>query len=267
MSKLTKAQTKAHKEALDRLRKDKLSDDDREFIMQNYHPGATHMNGAAGAFFTPPGLANDMVIDSRGRRILDLCAGIGTLALHHWYSAQWDRDERERQEITCVEINPAYVEIGRKLLPSARWICADVFSLTPQQIGRFDVVISNPPFGQVQRSGSGPRYTGAHFDLHVVDLAAEFADRGTFILPAMSAPFRLSGQRNYQRLQSGRGVEFEQQTGAILEAGCGIDCNFHRDGWLDVAPAVEVVCADFENVKRPALAAHKPAQLSLLAAE
>ena len=53
MAKLTKARRKAHAEAEAILTKDKLTDDERDFVFQNWHEGATHENGADGAFFTP----------------------------------------------------------------------------------------------------------------------------------------------------------------------------------------------------------------------
>jgi hypothetical protein len=36
------------------LTKDRITDDEQDFVFQNWHEGATHENGAAGAFFTPP---------------------------------------------------------------------------------------------------------------------------------------------------------------------------------------------------------------------
>jgi hypothetical protein len=55
-------------------------------------------------------------------------------------------------ELTCVEINPRYFEVGRKLLPEARWINADVFDWRTLDLGRYDVAIANPPFGRVKPS-------------------------------------------------------------------------------------------------------------------
>jgi len=72
------------------------------------------MNGACGAHFTPAGLARDFAIDAGGgRRVIDLCAGIGGLGF--WL----DLDGRAG-ELVCVEVNPAYVEVGRKILPPSR---------------------------------------------------------------------------------------------------------------------------------------------------
>ena len=124
MAKLTKQQRKAHAEAEAILTKDRITDDERDFVFQNWHEGATHENGAAGAFFTPFGLACDFALDGAGRRVIDLCAGIGVLSYIIHHRSKWGE---RLAEITCVEINPRYVAVGQKLLPQARWINADVF--------------------------------------------------------------------------------------------------------------------------------------------
>ena len=81
MAKLTKAQRKAHAEACKILQKDALSIDEKIFVLENWHEGAEHMNGAIGAHFTPSGLARDFAIDAGGgRRVIELCAGIGQSA-------------------------------------------------------------------------------------------------------------------------------------------------------------------------------------------
>lgn len=65
----------------------------------------------------------------------------------------------------------------------------------------------------------------------------------------MSAPFQYSGTQFYERREAGRGVAFEEATGISLEMGCGVDCSIYRDNWQDVAPSVEIVCADYESAK------------------
>lgn len=253
MAKLTKEQSKAHAEAEKLLTKDTLTESEKDFVFQNWHEGANHMSGAAGAFFTPWGLAFDFTIDAQclGRKVIDLCAGIGILS----YAAHWrSRWPDEAPELTCVEINPRYVEVGRKLLPEARWICADVFDWRDWWYGdlrgeMFDVAIGNAPFGAVRRSGESPRYRGREFELHVIDIAAEIADRGTFIVPQSSAPFRYSGAQFFQRLERGKGFDFEEKTGFVLEIGAGIDTALYRDDWKDTSIVCEVVNVEFAEVR------------------
>lgn len=45
-------------------------------------------------------------------------------------------------DITCVELNPHYVEVGKKVVPEATWICADVLDpFLPDLLGQFDFAI------------------------------------------------------------------------------------------------------------------------------
>jgi predicted RNA methylase len=247
MSRLSKAQIKAHNEAEKLLAKDQLTDDEREFILDNWQESARHVNSAAGAFFTPKGLALDAALyANNARKIIDLCAGIGSLALACWW-----RSNREA-EITCVEINPDYVAIGRKLLPEARWIERSVTDLP--RLGYFDCAIANPPFGKTAKI-KGPRFSGED-DLAVVDIASDLARWGVFILPSMSCPFEYSGKRFYQERESAKYQRFHKRTG--IELTCeSIDCEYHRAEWKGVSPSVEVVSADFEDLQAERQAAQR----------
>jgi hypothetical protein len=247
MAKLSKAQRKAHAEAEAILTKDRLTEDEKDFVFQNWHEGANFETGAAGAFFTPWDMAADFQIDTRSGRVIDLCAGIGILSYFIHHRSLWGGGRGA--DITCVEINPRYVEIGRKLLPEARWINADVFDWRELDLGHYDCAIGNPPFGRVKRQGNGPRYRGQDFELHVIDIASELADYGAFIVPQQSASFRYSGTQLYQRLEKGRGVDFEHQTGLEMMGGAGIDTAFYQDKWKDVAPLCEIVCIEFAECR------------------
>jgi len=172
MAKLTKTEAGAHAQAEELLKKDVLTYDERVFVLDHWHEGATNINGAVGAFFTPTGLARDFAIDACGGRTIDLCAGIGALAFHVFWRAHYALERGEaRPEIVCIERNPSYVEVGRKVLPEAKWICVDVFDLDFASLGRFRSAIANPPFGATPRTGNGPRYTGRSFEFHLIDLA------------------------------------------------------------------------------------------------
>jgi hypothetical protein len=259
MSKLSKAQIKAHTEACRVLTKDRLSEDERWFVLENWKESATHINSAAGAFFTPPMLARDFAIETCGPRVIDLCAGIGCLAFMVWNKSGW---AREPIEIVCVERNPDYAAVGRKVLPEARWIVGDVFDL-PSDLGLFDCAISNPPFGSTDRGGrSAPRYQGRAFEYHVIDVASDLANWGAFIIPQNSAPFTYSGKPAYEWRPGSEYEKFQAATGIALGASCGIDCDVYRGDWNGVAPAVEIVTADFAEARQ----ASKPAQSDLFGA-
>lgn len=246
MAKLTRAQRKAHDEAEAILTKDRLTDDEREFVFRHWHEGANHINGASGAFFTPFDLAGDFALDGTGGRVVDLCAGIGVLSYFIYHRAAYCG---RTPEMTCVEINPRYCEVGRKLLPEARWINADVFDWRELDLGRFDMAIGNPPFGKVKRHGNGPRYRGPDFEFHVIDIAAELADHGAFIIPQQSASFQYSGRPYYERRNSGRGVEFSKATGFEMDAGVGIDTSIFCEQWKDTSIICEIACFDFAEAR------------------
>lgn len=248
MAKLSKAAAKAHLSALALLGKETLTPDERFEVLGAYQEGATHMNGLAGAFFTPFGLALDLTVEIHAcDRIIDLCAGIGTLAFAVRESFLASPGVA-MPEIVCVERNPDYVAAGRKLLPEATWIEADITALP--DLGHFGIAIGNPPFGNVPRKGGTGRYDGPDFELRAIDIASDLADYGVFIVPQMSAPFAYSGRRSYERTPSAKTKAFEDRTGIVLEMNCGIDASVHKDEWHGVAPAVEIVCVDFVEARR-----------------
>ena len=260
MARLTKAQAKRHADAEAILKQDRLSDDDRLFVIENWQESAHHINTIAGAFFTPFSLARGVAIEVPRGRVIDLCAGIGTLGLACWWNGVFEANRVS--EIVCVELNPAYAEVGRKLLPEARWIVGSVFDL-PADLGRFDAAVSNPPFGTVKRERSAPRYTGSVFELHVLDIASDLADLGVFIVPQATAPFKLSGcpdggwpetRRNgigsgFVRRSDDALARFEAQTGIVMEPGCGVDTAASDREWHLVAIRTEIVVCDFVEAR------------------
>lgn len=245
MAKLTKQQSKLHAQACSLLEKDNLSYDEKIFVLENWHEGARHDQMSAGAFFTPLDYARTFAIAVSGRKIIDLCAGIGTLAYavrrHHPFDQDTDFD------ITCVEANPDYIAVGRKILPHARWIQANVLDL-PADIGsEYDCAISNPPFGSRKVDGKAPRYNGRHFEYKVVDVASKLANYGVFIVPQTLSPFQISGKRTFESAPSASYTEFEEQTGISFEPNCGIDASVFKNEWRGASVMTEVVIADFRQ--------------------
>lgn len=246
MSRLSKAQIAAHRDAEDLLKLDVLDDDQREFVLNNWQESARHVNSAAGAFFTPTDLAPSVVCYANGAdTIIDLCAGIGCLGLWAWWMS------RRKARVTCIEINPDYVAVGRKIFPEAEWICASV----TEARGSFDCAISNPPFGKTAKI-KAPRYAGVD-DLAVVDIASDLARWGVFILPGGSLPFEYSGRPSYRERSSPAYDKFSAAT--HIELSCeSTDTEFARSLWRGVAPRVEVASCDFEEARARRLSCDMP---------
>ena len=245
MSKLTKREIQLHDQAVRLLQKEHLSHEDKLFIFENFREDAEYINSKSGAFFTPFGLANDFTLQipclyGKTIRIIDLCAGIGVLS----YAAQLECSDRGRcyADITCVELNPHYVEIGKKVVPEATWICGDVLDpFLPDLLGQFDFAIANPPFGRIANNYR-KSYMSGEFEYMVIEAASRIAKEGAFIIPQMSAPFVYSGTEDHRWLQEGRARTFEKRTGILLEFNQGIDTAYYKNDWHCTAPICEIVC-------------------------
>ncbi|MFJ8301565.1 methyltransferase [Streptomyces sp. NPDC094447] len=246
MARLSKEAAKAHERAAKLVALDRdLTDTEKDFVLENWQEAAAAAHNLDGAFFTPEALARDLSIEVHGDRIIDLCAGIGRLAYtcRDYWGRRWNN--QPPREIVCVEKNPDYVTVGRKILPEATWICADILTVPTLNLGRFDTAISNPPFGAIRRTGDAPGYRGRRFEYHVITIAATLADYGAFIIPQPSAPFRYSGEPYYREVRDRDCARFEAETGIRLGPGAGFDTAIYRDEWRGVSPRVEVVVCDF----------------------
>lgn len=244
--KLSKRQIATQDKCEEFLKKDKLTLDEKEFVYENWHEGATNINSTAGAFFTPYGLARDFQLEiCNGQKTVDLCAGIGMLSFVAYHY-------QDCKDITCIELNEDYVRVGKKLLPEAKWVNGSVFDIGNDH---YEQAISNPPFGKIKTglSDRGLKYTGAEFDLKVIDLASQVADRATFILPQASTPFIYSGSKNgfsdlrgTDRLPS-KVAKFIKQTGIEYEFNMGLCTEAHIKDWKGVTPMCEIVNFHFEH--------------------
>lgn len=179
-----------------------VRDERIDFIYENFHPSMIDNQTENGAFYTPYGLAQDVaVFSNRSGHIIDVCAGIGMLA---YRLKEMDTYNKSIKSITCIELNEKAVEIGKKLLPDANWICANVFDenlwtdLTKDlPDNRYDFFVSNPPFGKDmnKRKADWLRMTSER-DLMVLELCLKYSKGGYFIVPKGS--YSYSGERYYK---------------------------------------------------------------------
>jgi len=239
MGKLTKKETKLHQQVMELVHSDRvLKHEEKEFILQNYAGDAV---GSTGAFFTPEMLSWDFIIDAGCTgRCIELCAGIGRLS--------FDQYQRNRPEhITCVELNPEYVMIGKRVLPEAEWVTGDALTFTTSE--RYDVVYGNPPFGKIKTSEiKTGKYSGSEFEYKVIEHGSTLAPYGVWIVPQGSAGFVYSGVHCYERRESTKYQKFAQDTGWTFEAGCGIDTSIFRDQWHGTNVVCEVVTVEYLTV-------------------
>ena len=250
MAKLTNRQTKEHDRAVEILSKDNLTYDDKIFVLENWREDHSHNTGVAGAFFTPPTLARDLSIEVPGGcdRIIDLCAGIGTLSFTIF---QQYKVSGESLEIVCVELNPDYVELGKKILPEATWIQGSALDKDLiKSLGSFCCAVSNPPFGNVKTGIQKHwlNYTGSGFEFKIVEIASVISDYGVFILPQMSCGFEYSGKQGFSKNESNAYQKFNKQTELTLSMNCGFDTSAYLSDWHGVKPVVEIALCDYSGM-------------------
>ena len=188
MGKITKAQSKAHDEALAVLSLTrKLGNGDKEFVFNNFNPMATNNVGKGAIFFTPIEVAWEFRINSESDgNVIDLAAGIGMLSYVH-------RDSHSNPKFrhVAIELNPEFVDIGRKLLPEVEWYCGSIFD---EELLRglgtdFTLAISNPPFGNIaSKTDTQWMSLRGPAELLAIEVALRMAYcGGIFILPSQYA--------------------------------------------------------------------------------
>lgn len=205
MGRLSKQEWDMHERALNLVRSDaNLTFDQKLDIIKYFRPSATNNVSKGGAFFTPYELAELMheYTPPRGH-IVDICAGIGILSLAISECNKAHRPYCDNQ-FTCIEINPDYVEVGKRLMPEANWIQADVYDKETWSKmldwnvmfsnKKFDYAIMNPPFGRITAvHGDKNKLKWLHYsgaaDLMACEIVMRVAREGVAFIPQMSAQY------------------------------------------------------------------------------
>ena len=246
--KLSKPLVKLHEQAEEMVNDTAdLKQDEREFIARNWSPLAFHNAsvGAHGVFFTPFEIAMEMTIEMPGNalRVVDLCAGIGRLALAHEFRVGCDATE-----YTCIELNEDFVRVGKRVMPQANWIQASVWDQEIYSLDEkvFDLAISNPPYGKLKRSECPKwlKYNGL-MEYMVAEIAHRIATYGVFLIGQSAAPFSMSGQSGHQVTPSDEHDRLTKEAGICLAANCGIDTEFTMEAaeakWQGTKIVTEIV--------------------------
>lgn len=239
---LTRKQTKVHDDVMRILQGDRLTEDECDYVLDNFRPSATTNTTKSAAFFTPRSVAIEISVmcDCDDEIVVDLGAGIGSLA-----RGLLDGGRRPKK-IVCIEQNPNFVAIGRKVVPEATWIEGDIFDQNlMSQLLTVGWVISNPPYGLKLPAYNWLAYQGQS-DLMAVEVGMRLATNGgLFILPQTSVPWAFSGRQCYQEV-SQRPAKLQKfmMANPHIQFDCvSVDMSVYKDAWVDGTSAVELVHA------------------------
>ena len=262
MAKLSAMKSKRHGEAMDLVNLERpLTMTEKEFVLANYKPHAEHNVKDIQAFFTPIELAMAATIEmpnpdeyKNKAKILDICAGIGTLAFAYYHYSGY-RCNKDNTEIVCVEVTDEFIKVGKRILPEATWIKADMFCLNAADDvldnvkidTDFDCFISNPPFCKIPNYGLG--LVGTKGCYLTAQIGMKLSKYGVMIVPKCNCPFEYSGRDNYEEIYNRDYNKFEDGSLLKFAPSCVdteevLDDNDEPIQWDGVKVSTEIVIVE-----------------------
>ena len=262
MAKMSAAQDKNHHEAMELVNLERpLTMTEKEFVLANYKPHAEHNVRKLQAYFTPLelGIAATIEMPSPAEKtsgkikILDLCAGIGMLSFSylHYSGLAVNADNTE---LVCVEMTEELARVGKRILPEATWIVADMFNLGNKNSDNyynveidddFDCFISNPPFSRF-----GPSHLVGRKGCYITaQIGLQFCEYGVMIVPKCNCPFEYSGRDNHKIVDNREYTTFSDKAKIEFKPSCVdtasvLDDNDEPVKWDDVNVDTEIVIVD-----------------------
>lgn len=245
-----------------------------EYIYENYDPSMDDNVTERGVFFTPIGLAQDFnIFTHKSGHIVDVCSGIGMLSYKLLCYAYYSN---HIESLTLIEYNPKFTEIAKRLISplsaynsdnrivNINFITADAYaketwgnvisSLPLSANGKFNLMISNPPYGKLPASEKSKYYDHLKYlserELMAVELCTKYAKHGQFIMPPSSCECIFSGRPYYERRPSSKVDRLRKALGEDVFFHMeidGIDCSIYRDEWKNTKITTEVVSINLDR--------------------
>lgn len=273
MGKISKESMKRHSKAMEIIKQSELSFDDKVYVLENYHEGATNMNNLVSAHFTPPSIAKCLEQNVRNKNFVDLCSGIGMLSWYFLRAAQFNGDELGIKGV-CVENCTEYYNVGKKLMPEFHWINGDIFDLKViQEIkdymkGLEFSVVSNPPYGRQVKTNTKEilKYKGAEFEFKAIELGYLLgANDGAFLIPQGSCNFKMTtpSRNNEFNVPCKKYEEFYNDTGLTMSPNMGFTTDIFDDkGWKDVSIVTEIAIFEYDEIREQLMENETPEIIS-----
>lgn len=175
------------------LKKPTLTDQEKWFVLENWRPRAEEVTRDK-AFFTPMGTAMSVAHDmAYVGTLVDLGAGIGRLSYFVWREME---SCGLRGELICIEKNPRFVEVGKKTVPGARWICGDIFDYQSYLELEVDYCFSNPPFGNGKTNGWLMK---GDMIAQTMEVILRISHGGVLVVPLEWAPYKVTGVNHAEK--------------------------------------------------------------------